>query len=224
MKSRFCLFSLPASYRRVYPPRPCWGLDACPPPDSWCATRPLHRLPMRQQDGQTAESTGSLTVFNSVFRLREKGCLQNIEHWHRQDQSCERKQWELNQTFLFRDACSLCHRRFISPRHSANSVLSYRLLSTSQVLICKSDWLTKSTVHCLKFISIIYSWRGEGEKKKEQKCKTVSLAVFIWSVPMMLQGIVMGHSWLILNHGLKYFSERDLAVGIILNFYHSVFV
>lgn len=67
------------------------------------------------------------------------------------------------QTFLFRDAWSLCHLRFISPRHSANSILSYRLLSTSQVLICKSDWLTKSTIHCLKFISIIYSWR---RKKK----------------------------------------------------------
>ena len=31
--SRFCLLSLPSSYRRVYPPRPCWGLDACPPAD-----------------------------------------------------------------------------------------------------------------------------------------------------------------------------------------------
>ena len=84
----------------------------------------------------------------------------------------EKKQWELNQTFLFRDACSLCHLRFISPRHSANSVLSYRLLSTSQVLICKSDWLTKSTIHCLKFISTIYSWR----KRK----KTNNINRLVW--------------------------------------------
>lgn len=85
------------------------------------------------------------------------------------------------------------------------------------------EWLVNKIYHPLLKVHFHHIFL-EGKKHTKKPHKTISLAVLIRSVPMMLQGIVMGHSQLILNHGLKYFSERDLAVAIILNFYHSIFV
>lgn len=51
--------------------------------------------------------------------------------------------------------CSICHRLFIAPSFSAKSVLSLRFPSTSWLLICSTDWFTKSTVNCLQVRSML---------------------------------------------------------------------
>lgn len=58
-------------------------------------------------------------------------------------------------TFSVTKPCRICQRLFIAPSCSAKSVLSLRLLSTSWLLICSTDWFTKSTVNCLQFKSIL---------------------------------------------------------------------
>lgn len=46
-----------------------------------------------------------------------------------------------------------------------NPVLSLRLLS-SWLLICSTDWFTKSTVSCLQLMSIWKPWKGEEKIRK----------------------------------------------------------
>lgn len=58
-------------------------------------------------------------------------------------------------TFSPTRPCKSCQLLFMAPSCSAKSVLSLRLLSTSWLLICSTDWFTKSAVSCLQFRSIL---------------------------------------------------------------------
>lgn len=68
-------------------------------------------------------------------------------------------------TFSVIKPCRICQRLFIAPSCSAKSVLSLRLLSTSWLLICSTDWFTKSTVNCLQFKSILKPLQKKRGKK-----------------------------------------------------------
>lgn len=166
---------------------------------------------MRQQDGQTAESTGNLTVFYSVFRLREKSCLPNTEHWHWQDQSCMRESNEMQS--------NLSAQRSLQPMppqvHLSKTLSKFRPFVPLTFHITSAhlqEWLVNKIYHPLFKVHFHHIFL-EGFKNKQTNIhKTISLAVLIWSVPIMLWGIVMRHSWLIiLIHGLNNFSEMDLT-------------
>ena len=90
-------------------------------------------------------------------------------------------------TFSVTRPCRICQLLFIAPSRSAKSVLSLRLLSTSWLLICSTDWFTKSTVSCLQLMSIWKPWKGRGENKKIRLYVYISYMILYISASLIAQ-------------------------------------